>query len=333
MRASETQNEELFWAVRGAGFNFGVVTEFVVQLHDDVGHQMRELTEEDEALSTKHGLPPQEQLRSKVVQGVMPYPMAHVSHVCSVIQRYLEQGDSGPMADRDLMPGFALANGPEEPVCLVTFAHVGDVYRGYRALDALVNALGPPLAPVSAVVKADTYLALQHMLDHVTLPGNYYVRAYLAPGVGEGMAAALTASFDALSGRPNLLRSALVGWVLGTGVQSERSGNGAFSAEQRKGQVLIATIGEWDDSGADGRADCVAWCNAARELLLPQCSSVYTNSVSSHAGMRDTYGSSLGRLRRVKEQWDPSNVFCNNQNVVPAGLDEASSATAQLNLN
>ena len=334
VRASETQNAELFWAVRGAGFNFGVVTEFVMRVYDDVGHQLRELTEEDEAVSTKHGLPAQEELVSKLVQGMLPYPKQHFVRISSILQRqYIERGDKGPLADRDLFLGLVLANGPQGPACVVTFAYVGDAYKGYRALDALVDAIGAPLAPLHAVVKVDTYVQLQHALDHVTVPGNYYERTYMTPGVTEGLATAMLTSFDELSKYPSLSHSAVHCLILGLGAMQEKSGNGAFSTEQRKGTVLLGHISCWDGAHADGRAHGVEWNNSGRTLVLPHCSSIYTNSVSGHAGMKDTFGSSLERLRRVKQQWDPSNVFCNNQNVVPASMEETSSRTAQLDLN
>ena len=334
VRASERQHAELFWAVRGAGFNFGVVSEFVLRLYDDVGHQLRQLDEHDEAVSTRHGLPEQPQLVDKVLMGLMPYPKPAFTRIADVIQRqYIQPASSGPLGDRDLYLGLVLANGPSGPACIVAFVYVGDAYKGYRALDTLIEAIGAPLAPVQAVVRADTYVALQHMLDEVTEPGHYYERSFMSAGINEHVAAAMLAAHDELAQYPTLSHSALTTLVLGVdGKMQENSGIGAFSAEQRKGNVLLGVIASWDD-GPDGRTKAVQWANTARQLVLPHCSSIYTNSVSGQAGSRDTFGSSLQRLRRVKQQWDPHNVFCNNQNVVPADQDEAAVQTAQLDLN
>ena len=335
VRASETQHADLFWAVRGAGFNFGVVTEFVMRVYDDVGHQLRTLSDDDEETATKHGLAEQEQLKSKVLMGLMPYPKPAFTRIANVLQsQYIEPGASGPLADLDLYLGIVIANGPHGPACIVLFVYVGDAYKGYRALDQLIERIGAPLAPLPAVVKADTYVALQHMLDMVTVPGHYYERTYMAAGITEGMAAAMLACHDELSKYPNLSHSAITTLILGVdGKMQQNSGRGAFSAEQRKGNVLVGTIGNWDKPGTDERAQAVEWANTARQLVLPHCSSIYTNSVSGQAGSKDTFGSSLERLRRVKQQWDPLNIFCNNQNVVPADQDEAAVKTAQLDLN
>ena len=337
VRANDTQNADLFWAVRGAGFNFGVVTEFVMRVYDDVGHQTRQLTDEDEMISTKYGLPEQAQLQSKVLQGMLPYPRADYARIANVLQtRYIELGKNGPMGDRDLFLGTALAITPMGPACIVPFVYVGDAYKGYRALDKLIEQLGAPLAPLHALVKADTYVKLQHMLDPVTVPGYYYERTFMAPGVGKDFATALDAAQQLLSGYPGLSHSAVSTLILGVdGAISDNSGRGAFSSQQRAGNVLVATIANWDPTvtGENGRAMAVEWANKTRELLLPHVSTVYTNSVSGSAGMHVTYAGSVDRLRRVKQQWDPKNIFCNNQNIVPANLDETSSKTAQLDLN
>ena len=116
----------------------------------------------------------------------------------------------------------------------------------------------------------------------------------------------------------------------------DNEGRGAFSVEQRRGNIMLGTSGHWEPSeagGEDNRKHAVAWVNKTREVVLPHCSTIYTNSVNGQSGQRATYGGSLDRLRQIKQQWDPSNVFCNNQNVVPEGMDELSSATAQLYLN
>ena len=331
VRASETMNPDLFWAVRGAGFNMGIVTEFVLRVYDDVGHQMRELTEDDEMISTKHGLPEQEQLKSKVLQGMLPYPRPMFKHIASVLQaQYMEPGKAGPMGDRSLYLGLIAANTPMGPAAVVSFVYYGDAYRGHEALDKLVEALGAPLAPVHVAVKMDTYVALQHMLDKVTLPGYYYERTYMAASMSDDFSSAVLASAEALSDFPGCSHSVLVCFILGVdGAIQENEGRGAFSAEQRRGNILLGTIGHWDPTEApDARGNAIAWANKARELVMPHCLTVYTNSVSGHAGSKVTFGSSLERLRRIKQQWDPSNVFCNNQNIVPADLDEDSSQTA-----
>ena len=261
VRASETQHADLFWAVRGAGFNFGVVTEFVMRVYDDVGHQLRTLSDDDEETATKHGLAEQEQLKSKVLMGLMPYPKPAFTRIANVLQsQYIEPGARGPLADLDLYLGIVIADGPHGPASVVVFVYVGDAYKGYRALDQLIERIGAPLAPLPAVVKADTYVALQHMLDVVTAAGNYYERAYMAAGITEGLATAMMASHDELSKYPNLSHSAVTALIVGVdGAIQRNSGRGAFSAEQRKGNVIVGTFANWDKPGTDERAQAVEW--------------------------------------------------------------------------
>ena len=153
MRANERVNPDLFWACKGAGFNFGVVTEMTLRIHR-VGHQLRELTADDEAIASKYGLPAQEELEHRVLQGFMPYPQPLYPQLMRVLDdQYVQPGAMGPMSDRDIFLALVCANGPHGPAAVVGFAYTGDVYKGYRALEQLVEDLGAPLAPVHAVVK------------------------------------------------------------------------------------------------------------------------------------------------------------------------------------
>ena len=153
LRANEQQHADLFWACKGAGFNFGIVTEFTMRVHA-VGHQLRELTEDDQAIATKYGLPPQEQLEHLMVQGMMPYPQSTFPHLMKVLdEQYMQPAAKGPLADRCIHFAVVATTGPHGPAAIVQFVHTGDVYAGYRVLDKLIEELGAPLAPLQACVK------------------------------------------------------------------------------------------------------------------------------------------------------------------------------------
>ena len=173
-RASEKENVDLFWAVRGAGFNFGVATEFVLRVHP-VGHVLRELSAADDAIASKFGIPPQPEVVHLIVHGMLHYPQAAFPHIMRVLdEQYVQPGPSGPLSDRKLVLGAVLTG-----LSLVHFSYCGDVYDGFRALEKLLDALGAPMSPVEQTIHVSSYLSLQHAIDPVR-----HSRLLLRTGVG-----------------------------------------------------------------------------------------------------------------------------------------------------
>ena len=368
VRVNEREHPDLFWACKGAGFNFGVVVSMTLRVHR-IGHQLRELTAEDEAISSRYGLPAQEELEHRVLQGFMPYPQAAYPHLMRVLDdRYVQPGvkGQGPMVDRSLFLALVAANGPHGPAAMLGFIYVGDAYEGYRALEQLIEAIGAPLAPPQAIVKPSqprslrqitpslpstviltsltaaallcsgcdgwvsvTYVELQCSMDPLTPSGFYYERSFIAQTAPPALAEANLQATQRATATPGLEHCVIAMLALGAGgAMTDFLGNGAFSEQQRKGNWFVGAIGNRDPARAT-RAQLLDWANAARADILPHCSTHYTNSVSGHAGARVIYSGSLGRLREVKQKYDPTNVFCNNQNVVPANMREELSETAQ----
>jgi FAD/FMN-containing dehydrogenase len=153
LQVDDTHHPDLFWAVKGAGFNFGIVTQFTLRLHK-VGHPRRQLTEDDDAIASRYGLPAQEHMEHLMVQGVLPYPLEAFTHLVQVMEdRWVGLGAKGPYGDQNVFAAPVLAHGPHGPAAIVQFAYMGDVYEGYRVLEKLIGDLGKPLAPVQATIK------------------------------------------------------------------------------------------------------------------------------------------------------------------------------------
>ena len=128
---------------------------------------------------------------------------------------------------------------------------------------------------------------------------------------------------------PGLEHTAIAFLTQGAGgAITDYLGNGAFSEQQRKGNWLVGMIGNYDPERVS-RVKALEWANGVRDAMLPFCSTHYTNSSSDKPGSRVVFSSSLHRLRQVKQQYDPLNVFCNNHNVVPADMDESQQQSAQ----
>ena len=170
---------------------------------------------------------------------------------------------------------------------------------------------------------SDTYLALQSALTPFTPPGHHYERALMTESASAGLVQSAVKFVEQATGTPGLERSGVAFLTLGAGgAVADHIGNGAFSDEQRKGNWMLAVFATYEPERTT-RSKAIEWSNEARDALLPHCSAHYTNSSNDQPGSRVVFGSSLHRLRQVKQQYDPLNVFCNNHNVVPADMDES----------
>ena len=278
LRVSDTEQPELFWAMRGAGYNFGVVTEFVLRIQP-VGHQLRSLTAEDEAVMAKHALPAQEQLEHKVVRAGLVYPLSQFTSIAQKLQtQYIEPGRDGPLGDRDLTITVGMVNPPNGPIALVTLTHAGDVLRGYAAVDRLVAQLGSPLQPLSAAVRYETYLEHQNALVHIAKPGHYQDRAFIALELSPQFATALQSSFKELAQCAGMEASQIRFWISGVqGAISDHMGETAFSDEQRRGNIVIQVVSQSDRTKMT-RSQSNDWLNRTREAILPYCIAPYTNA-------------------------------------------------------
>ena len=278
LRVSDTEQPELFWAMRGAGYNFGVVTEFVLRIQP-VGHQLRSLTAEDEAVMAKHALPAQEQLEHKVVRAGLVYPLSQFTSIAQKLQtQYIEPGRDGPLGDRDLMLGAVMRGSPHGPVVLALFVHTGDVLHAYAALDRLLALLGAPLQPLAEAVHVEPYLALQQVFALFQTPGHHHDRAFFALDFNQQLATACEQSYDQLAHYPGMEKTTFL--FLVSGVQSaigDNVGKTCIGDEQRRGNVFVYVLSH-SDADKISRAKILEWCNKTRENIMPHCNTSYTNS-------------------------------------------------------
>ena len=112
------------------------------------------------------------------------------------------------------------------------------------------------------------------------------------------------------------------------GAITDHLGRGSFSDEQRKGNWFIVAMAHYDKDKCS-RDTALKWANTARDVIAPHCTTAYTNSSNGQPGSRVIYASSLAELRVIKQRYDPNNFFRNNQNVVPADMDESAQEMAQ----
>jgi FAD/FMN-containing dehydrogenase len=288
VRASATENPELFWGLRGGGGNFGIVTEFEFELH---------------ATGT-------EALVAELFFGVEDAPPA--------LRGWRELNATAPRAatftawvgesDAPSLPASLRGR----PLASIGFVWIGDPDEGRRLLPAL-RALGRPLAER---VQALSYLQLQTMDDTVEghalrryWKGHYFrtfpdeaIEAYLLRGTPDGWGYHL----------PSVTLQAYGGAIADTPDDAT-----AFS--QRDALFELVAAARWTN-----RVEDEAWMAAARgcaAAMEPFASGVYVNVLGDEgaAGVARAYPPhKLDRLTALKDAYDPANVFHRNQNIVPS---------------
>ncbi|MFJ9733319.1 FAD-binding oxidoreductase [Streptomyces sp. NPDC101171] len=287
VRADAGQNSELFWALRGGGGNFGVVTSLEYRLHP-VGPQ--------------------------VLGGLIFYPLDQARQVVTG-WRDLTRG----MPD-ELTTMAVLTTAPPVPflppevhgtrVVALAGCYAGDPAAGEAAVGPL-RTLGTPIADLMGPLP---YTAMQSLLDPMWTSGahNYFTSAFIEP------------SDDALDA---VLRHHLTTPTPFSEVHLHQLG-GAFARvpaeatafSRRTPGVLCNVIARSPDA-ADFDAH-VAWARATREDIARHGDgSMYVNFTGDAAEdrVRASYpGAVHERLVRVKDAYDPTNVFRLNQNIRPS---------------
>ena len=288
VHAGADRNPDLFWALRGGGGNFGVVTEFQFALH-------------------KAG--------PIIHAGVFAYPFGRAGEVLRASRAVMEQ------APEELSIHEILLTVPEhEPfpaelqgsraVFLVP-VHVGS-HEQARADLAPLRDLGPVFDLVGPV----PYLALQSMIDHDNRAGlGHYSRSHWLAGYDDELIDTLIDKYEQAS---SPLAHLITAWMGGA---VQRIPDDATAFRHRSAANLLWIIGYWPDPRADGSPH-QAWVDDVFEATRPYSSgSVYVNALVNEGPdrIRSAYGEvTYARLARVKNRWDPGNLFKLNQNIPPS---------------
>ena len=289
VRASDDENADLFWGMRGAGPNFGIVTRFEFALHP---------------------------IGPTIIRGVLSYPGDRVHDIVGAFREAFDGTGAADELMASLIIGrnepagrFAtLAHG--EPVVSLSLTWCGDLERGDAAL-APFAALGKPL---TGKVERQTYLASQSAFDATMAWGNriYTKSAYLG-SIPDALADELIAHVSSAPGD-----DVFSIWAFGGAVARVPEEATAFAG--RSAPYWIGAETEWHDPSLD--AAHIRWAREGIDLVEPyRVSGGYVNDVSEaddDAAVRSTYGpTKLARLVELKRAWDPDNVFRLNQNVRP----------------
>ena len=283
VRASEDEHADLFWALRGGGGNFGVVTRFEFRLHR-VGPVI-------------HG-------------GMLVFPLARAEEVLAA-NRAVMDGAPDELTTFEVLttappaPPFP----PElhgQPVVSIGVAHLGGEAAAARDL-APLRALGPALDAVGPL----PYVALQSMIDDAVPHGRrYYARGQWLRGLDDG---AISAVVDAQAAATSPFAQ-IVMCRMGGAVARVPAGATAFARRDAGHMALL--VGAWEDEDDERH---IGWVRSLSDALQPSCSGGgYVNELGDRPARTGYTESAWERLVRVKDRWDPANVFRLNANVPPS---------------
>ena len=285
VRASAEENAELFWGMRGAGANFGIVTSLEYDLHP-VGTLYG-----GEVIHP--GFRDVDALRSMV--DLAPTMPDEVRLMAALV--------TAPHAP------FVPAEAQGQPVCVLAAAHCGPVDEGARVL-APLREFGPPVVDT---MREQSYVELQQAVDKMIPPERIaYVKSdFLGPLDDRALEVLAEHHARATSPYCQILVHQMGGAI--SRVPTEAT---AFAHRDAEWMVTIAAI--WVDPDEQPEPH-VAWARDLWQAMRPWARGTYVNHLGDEGEQRvlEAYGAAYGRLVTLKETWDPGDVFRLNQHVAP----------------
>ena len=290
LRATNAQNADLFWGLRGGGGNFGVVTEFEFRLHQ-VGMQ------------------------ALIADFVFDADDGH-----AIMRGWRELLHDAPrLATPTAWVGTSREwafLGPEywnRPVVIVGYVWVGDPEEGERLVPQF-RSLGHP---IGESVTRMSYLDLQTSEDvRQRQPMRRYWKGHYLNELGD---AAITAYLSRGASDGNGRRSELpAGGFQAYGGAIAEVGPMDTAFSHRDALVEFVTVAHWSDPAEDEAQ--IVGPRAFASAIEPFACGVYVNDLADEgeSGVRRAYrSSSLERLEVLKAKYDPDNVFHLNHNIRP----------------
>ncbi|WP_345540598.1 FAD-binding oxidoreductase [Variovorax defluvii] len=285
--ASADSEPELFWALRGGGGNFGVVTSFEFQLHP-VGPE--------------------------VYAGLVVYPFAQARQVLRAWRDFCES------ASDELTVWTVMRKAPPLPflpesvhgreVVILPMVWCGDLAAGEKAV-APVLKFGDP---IGSHLGPTPYAGFQTAFDPLLAPGarNYWKTNNFS-GLSDAAIDMLIDNAGRLPGPECEIFVAQMGGAMG------RVKPDATAFVGRDARFIMNVHGRWTDAGEDDKVR--NWARGVFQQAAPHATaSGYVNFLTEDEAGRvaDSYGPNYARLQATKRRYDPDNMLRMNLNIAPA---------------
>jgi FAD/FMN-containing dehydrogenase len=286
VQASANENADLFWAIRGGGGNFGVVTSFEFKLHP-VGPEL--------------------------VSGLIIHPFDHARELLGA---YREVAAKAP---DELTVWVVLRQAPPLPflpedmhgkeILVFAVCYAGEPAEADEAL-APLRAVGEPIADVVAL---QPYTAWQAAFDPLLTPGAFnYWKSHNFTALSDGL-------FDVLIDHVGTLPTPECEIFIGhLGGATSKLPPDATAYPHRDTQFVMNVHTRW--RALSDEQTSISWARKLFATTAPHATGgVYVNFMPDDEKDRvgQAYGGNYPKLATLKAKYDPDNLFCLNQNVRP----------------
>jgi len=286
IRAGENENGDLFWAIRGGGGNFGVITQFEFQLFP---------------------------LGPEIVAGLIVFPFNQAKQILTKYRQFVNS------APEELNVWVVLRKAPPLPflpetvhgkeVVVLPIFYSGAVAEAEKLI-APLRAFGTALGEH---IGAQPYVQWQKAFDPLLTPGarNYW-KSHNFTELADG---ALNSIIEFAGKLPSPQCEIFIGLIAGA---PNRIAPDAMAYGQRDARFVLNVHGRWNEAMDDQK--CIGWARDFFNVSAPYASAgAYVNFMTEEEGDRvaAAYGSNYERLVQVKRRYDPENVFHFNQNIKP----------------
>jgi len=286
VKANAEENPDLFWALRGGGGNYGVVTAFTFRLHP---------------IST-------------VYAGPMLYHLEEAEEVMKWYRDFL------PAAPDDLNGFFAFVTVPPGPpfpehlhlkkMCGVIWAYAGDISDGESVFKPIRAFKSPALDLVGPL----PHPALQGMFDPIYPPGHqWYWRADFFTEISD---AAIREHLRFAAEMPTWQSTMHMYPIDGAAGRVGKSDTAWNARNARWASVIVGV-----DPDPANKEKITSWTKAYYDAVHPySAGGAYVNFMMDEGEerVRATYGGNYDKLTAIKAKYDPQNLFRVNQNIKPA---------------
>jgi FAD/FMN-containing dehydrogenase len=287
VRASATELPDLFWALRGGGGNFGVVTRFEFRLHP-VGPDL--------------------------LSGLIVYPISEANPVLQQSREFIAKAPEALSVWPVLRLAPPLPFLPESAhgkgIVALALLYAGDPKQGNPLIEPL-RTFGTPLGEHVGV---QPYVAWQKTFDPLlTFGARNYWKSHNFSTLADAL---FDAAIEYIGKLPSPQCEIFFGAIGGA---TNRPAPDSTAYAHRDARFVMNVHGRWEDPADDKR--CIGWAREYFKATAPFASGgVYVNFLTADEGDRvpSAYGSNYDRLARVKRTYDPDNLFRMNQNIGPA---------------
>ncbi len=289
LRASEKENSDLFWGLRGGGGNFGVVTNFEYKLHP-VGPE--------------------------IMAGAIAWRAEDAGDVLEMFRAVMEN------APPELVCVAALRIAPPapwlakdihgKPIVALFVCHSGEPADGEKLVEP-IKAFGKP---VGDIVQRRPYVSQQSILDATQPKGRrYYWKGEYLPACKPEMLAQTINHAKAIPSPHSVIVLFPIDGAL------NRLPEDCSATGNRDTSLVLNIAASWEKP--EGDETNIEWARAVwRDLKKFSAGGTYINFLTEdevddriHAAYRKNYD----RLAEVKKHWDPANLFRVNKNIAPKG--------------